>query len=84
MGACKLMNKMAISKSAVTNAIAQCTTRRRKTTISEAMISRLARTKKMAVAAFMKSYWAATMITAVTATLSKAKGSIIFHPRRMT
>src|ERR1041385_2417766 len=54
MGACKVMNKIAISKSATTSAIAQCTTRRRKTTINEEMTSRLARMKKMAVATFME------------------------------
>lgn len=84
MGACKLTNRIAISKSAVTSAMAQCTTRRRNTTINEEITSKLARIKKMTVATFIGGYCAATMITAVTATLSRANGSIIFHPRRIT
>ena len=72
-------------RSAPTSARAQCTTLRRKTTSSDESTRRPANKKNTNVEKSITSgYCARTITIAVTATLSKAAGSIIFQPRRIT
>jgi len=84
IGACRLTKKIAMMSNAATNARAQCTTSRRKTTSKDEIINSPASTKKIKVARSMVRYCAAMITTAVTTTLSSASGSIIFQPRLIT
>jgi len=77
---------MAMIKSAVTNAIAQCTTLRRNTTSSDEITSSAANRKKIKLGVSMLGnlYCAATIQSAVTTIFISASGKSIFHPKRIT